>query len=170
MRAGVRLGVDVGSVRVGVARSDPEGLLATPLVTLRRGKSDLGDLARLAAEHEAVEVVVGLPRTLAGREGTAATAATSYARRLAARLGADVSVRLVDERLSTVAAARELRASGIDTRRGRKVIDQAAAVIILQGALDAERTAGKAPGHVLEAGRDGDVGAGGAGTDVRVDE
>jgi len=170
MRAGVRLGVDVGSVRVGVARSDPEGLLAMPLVTLRRGRGDLVDLARLAAEHEAVEVVVGLPRTLADREGTAARAATSYARRLAERLASDVTVRLVDERLSTVAATRELRASGIDTRRGRKVVDQAAAVIILQGALDAERTAGIAPGQVLGAGRDGDVGAGGAGADVRVDE
>jgi putative Holliday junction resolvase len=166
----VRLGVDVGSVRVGVARSDPEGLLATPLVTLHRGRTDLADLAALAAEHEAVEVVVGLPRTLAGREGTAADAATSYARRLAARLAAGVTVRLVDERLSTVAAQRDLQASGIDTRRGRKVIDQAAAVIILQGALDAERRAGRAPGHVLGAGKDGDVGAGGTGADVRVDE
>jgi putative holliday junction resolvase len=170
VRAGVRLGVDVGSVRVGVARSDPEGLLAMPLVTLRRSRTDLAELAALAAEHGAVEVVVGLPRTLAGREGTAATAATSYARRLVAALRAGVTVRLVDERLSTVAAARDLRASGVDSRRGRRVIDQAAAVIILQGALDAERTAGSAPGHVLGTGRDSDVGAGGAGTDVRVDE
>jgi putative Holliday junction resolvase len=170
VRAGVRLGVDVGSVRVGVARSDPDGLLAMPLVTLRRSRTDLAELADLAAEHGAVEVVVGLPRTLADREGTAATAATSYARRLAGLLGAGVSVRLVDERLSTVAAQRDLRASGIDTRRGRKVIDQAAAVIILQGALDAERTAGRAPGQVLGVAKDGDVGTGGAGTDVRVDE
>jgi putative holliday junction resolvase len=170
LRGGVRLGVDVGSVRVGVARSDPEGLLATPLVTLRRGRTDLADLAALAAEHAAVEVVVGLPRTLADREGKAAKTATSYARRLAEQLGPEVKVRLVDERLSTVAAQRDLRANGIDTRKGRKVIDQAAAVIILQGALDAERTAGKAPGQVLGAGNDGDVGAGGAGADVRVDE
>jgi len=143
-------------------------------------------------------VVVGLPRTLADREGAAAAAATAYARRLAMRLPSGVAVRLVDERMSTVAAARDLRASGIDTRRGRKIIDQAAAVIILQSTLDAERTAGAAPGQVLEVGsdspkaerdgpkaqrdrpkaeRDGpkaqgdrDVGAGGTGTDVRVDE
>jgi putative holliday junction resolvase len=169
----VRLGVDVGSVRVGVARSDPDGLLATPLVTLRRGKNDLGDLVRLAGECEAVEVVVGLPRTLAARHGAAAAAATSYAQRLVARLGPSVSVRMVDERLSTVAATRDLRASGIDARKGRKVIDQAAAVIILQGALDAERTTGVAPGVVLGAGKaqsDGDVGARGTGTDARVDE
>lgn len=170
MRVGVRLGVDVGSVRVGVARSDPDGLLATPLVTLRRGRTDLAELAALAEEYAAVEVVIGLPRTLADREGRAAKTATSYARRLAARLGPSVAVRLVDERLSTVAAQRDLQANGIDTRRGRKVIDQAAAVIILQGALDAERTAGKAPGQVLGAGNDGDVGAGGTGADVRVDE
>jgi putative Holliday junction resolvase len=167
----------VGSVRVGVARSDPEGLLATPLVTLRRGRTDVADLVALAAEHEAVEVVVGMPRTLTDREGAAASAATSYARRLVARLPAGVAVRLVDERMSTVAAARDLRASGVDTRKGRKVIDQAAAVIILQSALDAERTAGTAPGQVLAVGSDGpkatgdsDVGAGGTGTDVRVDE
>ena len=140
MRPGTRLGVDVGSVRVGVAHSDPEGLLATPLVTLRRDRGDLAQLVALVSEHAAVEVVVGLPRTLAGREGTAAQAATAYAARLAARLAGKVPVRLVDERLSTVAAQRDLRASGIDTRRGRKVIDQAAAVIILQGALDAERS------------------------------
>jgi putative Holliday junction resolvase len=173
VRPGVRLGVDVGSVRVGVARSDGEGLLATPLVTLRRdrrGGSDIDSLADLVAEHAVTEVVVGLPRTLAAREGKAAAAATAYARLLADRLGDAVSVRLVDERLSSVAAARDLRASGIDTRRGRKVIDQAAAVIILQGALDAERTTGEAPGRVPGVGTGGDVGAGGAGTDVRVEE
>jgi putative Holliday junction resolvase len=115
-------------------------------------------------------VVVGFPRTLAGAEGRAATAAASYARALAALLSPGVAVRLVDERLSTVAAQRDLQANGIDTRRGRKVIDQAAAVIILQGALDAERTAGTAPGHILGEGLDGDVSAGGAGADARVDE
>jgi putative holliday junction resolvase len=158
VRPGVRLGVDVGSVRVGVARSDGAGLLATPLVTLRRSRRDDADidaLVDLVAEHDVAEVVVGLPRTLADREGSAAGLATSYAERLVARLGAGVSVRLVDERLSTVAAQRDLRASGIDSRRGRKVIDQVAAVIILQGALDAERTTGEAPGRVLGADADG---------------
>ena len=149
MRPGVRLGVDVGSVRVGVARCDPSGLIATPLVTLRRGKGDLRALADLAAEHEVIEVVVGLPRTLAGREGPAAEAAVAYAEQLSARLPR-IPVRLVDERLSTVGAQRELHASGVDTRRGRKVIDQAAAVIILQGALDSERATGAAPGKLLE--------------------
>jgi putative Holliday junction resolvase len=154
MRPGVRLGVDVGSVRVGVARCDPGGLLATPLVTLRRGKGDLRALLELAAEHEAMEVVVGLPYNLAGKQGPAARAATAYAVRLSARLPG-TPVRLVDERLSTVGAQRGLHASGIDTRRGRIMIDQAAAVIILQGALDTERATGAAPGHLLDQSADG---------------
>jgi len=164
VRPGTRLGVDVGSVRVGVARSDPAGLLATPVRTLRRGKGDLAQLVALAAEHEAVEVVVGLPRTLAGDEGPAAAAALDYAERVARRLPS-VTVRVVDERLSTVGAQRGLHEVGVDTRRGRKVIDQAAAVIILQGALDAERATGAPPGRVVrpqraQEGQDGDVGPG----------
>ena len=149
MRAGVRLGVDVGRVRVGVASCDPAGLIATPVETLRRGRGegDLDRLAALVAEREAVEVVVGLPTSLSGRPGPAVAAAEGYARELAARV--PVPVRLVDERFSTVDAQRGLRASGVDTRRGRSVIDQAAAVIILQGALDAERSSGVAPGRLV---------------------
>lgn len=148
MRPGVRLGVDVGSVRVGVAASDPTGLIATPVETLRRGRGDLDALSRMVTEREVVEVVVGLPTTLAGRHGPAAQAAEAYAGELAGRLA--VPVRLVDERLSTVSAQRDLRSSGVDTRKGRGVIDQAAAVIILQQALDAERRTGTAPGRVVD--------------------
>jgi putative Holliday junction resolvase len=144
----VRVGVDVGSVRVGVAACDPDGLIATPVETLRRGQGDLEALARLVSEREAVEVVVGLPTTLAGRHGSAAQAAQEYAEAVAARVG--VPVRLVDERLSTVGAARDLRSSGVGSRKGRSVIDQAAAVIILQGALDTERMSGTAPGRVVK--------------------
>lgn len=147
MRAGVRLGVDVGSVRVGVATCDPAGLIATPVETLQRGRGDLEALERLCAEREAVEVVVGLPTSLSGTAGPAARAAEAYAEALAGRL--TVPVRLVDERFSTVGAQRGLHASGVDTRRGRSVIDQAAAVIILQGALDSERSSGSAPGRLV---------------------
>lgn len=150
MRAGVRLGVDVGRVRVGVATCDPAGLIATPVETLRRGRGDLDRLAVLVAEREAVEVVVGLPTSLSGRPGPAVAAAEGYAGELAARV--PVPVRLVDERFSTVDAQRGLHASGVDTRRGRSVIDQAAAVIILQGALDAERSSGVAPGRLVALG------------------
>ncbi|WP_028925642.1 Holliday junction resolvase RuvX [Pseudonocardia acaciae] len=141
--SGRLLGVDVGSVRVGVAVSDPGGLLATPLVTLRRDERDGTDLRRLAelvAEYEVVEVVVGLPRTLAGREGPAAEAARRYADALTPLL--PVPVRMVDERLSTVVATRALRGSGVAGRKQRAVVDQAAAVAILQGWLDTRRSAG----------------------------
>jgi putative Holliday junction resolvase len=137
---GVWLGVDVGTVRVGVARSDPAGILATPVVTLRRdpvGDRDVTELARLVAEHDAVGVVVGLPRTLRGREGTSALMARTYAERLAAI--APIPVRHVDERLTTVSAQRKLGASGRRGRSVREVIDQAAAVELLQHFLDERR-------------------------------
>ncbi|ASW54671.1 Holliday junction resolvase RuvX [Plantactinospora sp. KBS50] len=143
---GVRFGVDVGQVRVGVARSDPDGVLATPLVTLARDlrtaapdvPSDIAELVRLVGEYEAVEVVVGLPVTLAGRHGPAAEIATGYARRLAATVD-PVPVRLSDERMSTVIASRRLSERGVRGRRQRAVVDQVAAVEILQGWLDAQR-------------------------------
>jgi putative Holliday junction resolvase len=145
----VRLAVDIGTVRVGVASCDPDGLLATPVETVSRGNGDLRRLASLAAEFEAIEVVVGLPRSLSGGEGPAAVKARQFAARLAGVL--TIPVRLVDERLSTVAATRGLRESGVRGRRGRAVVDQAAAVVILQGALDAERARGCPPGHIVQA-------------------
>ncbi len=143
---GVRLGVDVGQVRVGVARSDPHGILATPLVTLARDltadddavPTDMAQLAALIAEHEAVEVVLGLPVNLAGRHGPAAVHATAYADRLA-RVIAPVPVTLTDERMSTVVASRRLSERGVRGKRQRAVVDQAAAVEILQSWLDAQR-------------------------------
>ncbi|HEX4724834.1 MAG TPA: Holliday junction resolvase RuvX [Pseudonocardiaceae bacterium] len=140
---GRRLGVDVGSVRVGVALSDPSPVLATPLVTLSRDMRagrDIGQLVALVEEHEVVEVVVGLPRTLAGRTGQAALAAQSYADALAARLRTlptPVPVRLADERLTTVTASRMLSQRGVRGSKQRAVVDQAAAVEILQAWLDA---------------------------------
>lgn len=137
---GRRLGVDVGSVRVGVAVSDPAGVLATPLVTLardRRGGTDLDQLAALVTEHEVVEVVVGLPRTLSGRLGSAADDAQAYAAALARRVA--VPVQLTDERLSTVRASRVLAERGVRGKRQRAVVDQAAAVDILQARLDSLR-------------------------------
>lgn len=137
MLRGRRLGVDVGSVRVGVALSDPDGLLATPLVTLPRTAGSAAAVAALVAEHGAVGVVVGLPRTLAGREGPAAEAARAFVIELEQAL--DVPVELSDERLTTVVATRQLRESGRRGRRQRAVVDQVAAVGILQGWLDRHR-------------------------------
>lgn len=140
MTRGRYLGIDVGAVRVGVAICDPGGVLATPLVTVPRdadGGSDLRAIAGLVAEHEAVGVVVGLPRTLAGREGPAAEAARAFADGLAGVL--DVPVELSDERLTTVVATQQLRERGVKGRKQRAVVDQAAAVAILQGWLDTHR-------------------------------
>lgn len=150
-RHGARIGVDVGDARVGVAASDPSGVFAHPVATLARdvaAESDLERIVALVTEHEAIEVVVGLPRHLSGEEGEAARSAREYAVRLAKRMPA-VTVRLVDERLTTVAAHRRLRDSGVPGRGQRAVVDQAAAVIILQSALDAEATSGRAPGETV---------------------
>lgn len=135
------LGVDVGTVRVGVALSDPTGTIASPLETLRRARdgSDLDRLAALVVQHEVTEVVVGEPRHLSGASGVSAQDASAYSQALAGRL-ADVPVHLIDERLSTVTAAGHLRDSGIDSRQQRSVIDQAAAVVILQQFLDSRQT------------------------------
>ncbi len=152
VRRGVRVGVDVGSVRVGVAASDPDGVLATPVATLAREPEggDLDEIAALGRRRGAVEVVVGLPRSLTGREGPAATAARAYAAELARRV-APVPVRLVDERFTTSEAEQALRRSGArgGARRRRTVLDQVAAVLILQAALDAERASGSPPGEAL---------------------
>ncbi|WP_238154604.1 Holliday junction resolvase RuvX [Ornithinimicrobium sufpigmenti] len=137
---GVLLGVDVGAARVGLAVSDGAGILAHPVATLARdeaGGTDLDQIALEVQERGAVAVVVGLPRTLSGEEGLAARAARRYAEALQRRL--EVPVRLWDERLTTVDAHRVLRDSGVPGRSQRGVVDQAAAVLILQSALEARR-------------------------------
>jgi putative Holliday junction resolvase len=190
VRTGVRLGVDVGSVRVGVARSDPGGILASPLTVVRSGPSELDELAALVAgadaievivglptslsgregiaaagarsfaaeladrlaglvaEHHVLEVIIGLPTTLAGREGQAAAAAREVAAALAARI-APVAVRLFDERFTTTTAHAVLRQGGKNSRARRSEVDQAAAAVLLQAALDAERATGQPPGEIV---------------------
>lgn len=140
---GRRIGVDVGSVRVGIASSDPDGMLATPVETVARkpgsdgpDAADLRRIVAIVAEHDAVEVVVGLPQTLRGEHGPAAELAGAYAGRLQ-RAIAPVPVRLADERLTTVTASRVLAEQGVRGKRQRAVVDQVAAVAILQGWLDA---------------------------------
>ncbi len=149
MRFGVRLGVDPGDARIGVASSDPSGFLATPVETVRSGRGDVRRLAQLVTELEAVEVVVGLPRSLSGAEGPAAAKAREFAARLARRV-APTPVRLCDERLTTVSAESMLRSQGRHGAKRRAVVDQAAAVLILQTALDTERLRGQAPGEIVE--------------------
>lgn len=154
MRAGIRLGVDVGSVRVGLAASDPGGVLATPIETLQRDlehDSDHSAIAALVLERHVLEVIVGLPRSLSGDEGLAAIGARGYATTLAVRVW-PTPVRLVDERLTTIDAHRQLRDSGMSGRAQRAVVDQAAAVLILQAALNAEKSSGLPPGELVSGG------------------
>ena len=145
---GVKLGVDVGTVRVGVAICDRDGILATPLQTLQRNpkkNTDVRILAALALELGAVEIFVGLPRTMKGEEHASARMATDYATILAGLLrdsGSAVPVRLVDERLSSVTAHRNLHEAGMSSRDHRKVVDQVAAAGILQHAIDMQKARG----------------------------
>ena len=149
MRTGVRLGIDPGDARIGVARSDPSGFLASPVETVRRGRGDLRRIAQILEESEAMEVVVGLPRSLSGGEGPAAVKTREFARTLSRRV-APVPVRLCDERLTTVSAEAMLRDRGRKGSDRRSVVDQAAAVLILQHALDTERATGHPPGEIVE--------------------
>ncbi len=154
LRSGARLAVDVGSVRIGVASCDPSGVLASPLVTVPRGRGDLAEIARLANDRQVIEIVVGTPTSLSGRAGQAAGQARDFAEALAS-LVAPLPVRLVDERFTTVIAHAALRQGGRNSKERRTVIDQAAAALLLQGALDAERQAGRPPGQLVGTGPDG---------------
>lgn len=145
MRTGVRVGIDIGTVRIGVARSDRDGYLATPVETVDRASGNpISQLLSLIDELGAVEIIVGLPLSLNGSH----TASTEDALKMALELSkkTNVNVRLVDERLTTVSAHSAMRAVGKNQKQTRSVIDQVAAVMILQHALDSERTSGKLPG------------------------
>lgn len=143
MIAGVRLALDVGSVRIGVAKCDRVGLLATPLVTLPAGADALSKVIDLVDEHEAVCVYVGKPISMAGRDTASTESALQFAQDLAALLSnSNACVRMIDERLSTVSAQRGMHVAGKNVKQSRDAIDQAAAVVILEHALDSERHAG----------------------------
>ncbi|MET9556057.1 Holliday junction resolvase RuvX [Streptomyces sp. NPDC006645] len=150
-RRGRRLAVDVGDARIGVASCDPDGVLATPVETVpgRDVPAAHRRLAQLVEEYEPIEVVIGLPRSLSGGEGPAAVKVRAFAGEVARRI-APVPVRLVDERMTTVSAGQGLRASGVKAKKGRSVIDQVAAVIILQNALESERASGMPPGEGVQ--------------------
>ena len=146
-RRGTRVGVDWGDARIGVARCDPDGVLATPYATVRAGERELDDLLAVLAELEPLEVVVGLPTTLAGTEGPAAAKVRQRAAGLAART--PVPVRLVDERLTTVEVSRRMREGGRKAKAQRSVIDAAAAAAILEHALGVERSRDEPPGELV---------------------
>jgi putative Holliday junction resolvase len=143
-RRGVRLGIDVGKARVGVARCDPDGMLATPVETVPRDDRSIARIAVLASECDAMEILVGLPLNMRGED----TASTADAREFAAQLAeaSDLPIRLVDERLSTVSAHAALRDSGRSQKKSRSIVDQVAAVVLLQQALDVEKSTGRPAG------------------------
>jgi putative Holliday junction resolvase len=145
MRQGVRIGLDIGEARIGVAASDPGGILATPVETVHRGPGDLDRIVSLVATLGAIEIVVGLPRSLSGGEGPAAGRIREVAADLSRRVSG-IPLRFVDERFTTVTAERVLRERGRKGSKRRAVVDQAAAVVILQHALDSEREAEREPG------------------------
>ncbi|WP_172582274.1 Holliday junction resolvase RuvX [Subtercola boreus] len=147
MRQGVRIGIDVGKARVGVARSDLHGILATPVETVARSSSGTADIERIlaiATEIDATEFIVGLPLSMSGGRTPSTDDASVFALELAR--AASHPVRMIDERLTTVSAQAALHRSGKNTKNSRPVIDQVAAVILLQHALDVERSTGNLPG------------------------
>lgn len=150
---GSKLGVDVGTVRIGVAGCGRDELVVLPLITIRRdhrsgnsGGSDIQQIAALAREREVVEIVVGLPRHLGGAEGKSAKAARRFAQQLARALP-KVRVCLLDERLTSVTAQMRLAESGKNTREQREIVDQVAAQIILETALEIEHRTGLPAGE-----------------------
>ncbi|MBM7825445.1 putative Holliday junction resolvase [Arcanobacterium pluranimalium] len=148
LRQGVRIAVDVGGARVGVAKTDSAGILATPVGTFQRGRNDLNAVVDLVKTHQVLEVYVGLPKNMDGTEGKTALDARKWAQRISRRI-APVDVRLVDERLTTVSAHRQLHEAGKREKSHRAVVDQVSAVIILENAMDFERNTGKTPGIAL---------------------
>ena len=145
MRTGVRLGVDAGKARVGVSVSDPSGFLATPVVTLERSAPDLLErFSALVAEYTPIEIVVGLPLNMQGNHTPSTEDAIGLARDLSR--STSISVRMIDERLTTVSAHAAMRNVGKKQRGTRSVIDQVAAVMVLQHALDSERSSGQPAG------------------------
>jgi putative Holliday junction resolvase len=146
-RRGIRLGVDVGKARVGVARCDPDGMLATPVETVARTEEAVRRIVALAQEHDAMELVVGLPLNLSGGDTPSTQDSRDFADALATASG--LPVRLVDERLTTVSAHQALRSSGRSQRNSRNIVDQVAAVVLLQHAIDVEKQTGRAPGDLI---------------------
>jgi putative Holliday junction resolvase len=146
-RRGVRLGIDVGRARVGVARCDPDGMLAVPVETVPRSETSVDRLVELVAEYEPIEFVVGLPVNMRGDDTASTVDAREFAALIQTRTG--LPVRLIDERLSTVTAHAALRSSGRSQKNSRSIVDQIAAVVLLQQAIDMEKSTGNPAGAAI---------------------
>ncbi|MEY4457805.1 MAG: hypothetical protein RIS25_398 [Actinomycetota bacterium] len=150
MRNGVRLSLDVGKARVGVARCDPGGMMAFPVETVPRERA-LVRIVEIIEEYEPIEVVIGNPVNLRNEQTASTVDSQEFAQDMLTRVS--VPLRLVDERMTTSAALGALRDSGRNAKNSRGVVDQVAAVILLQTCLDAER-GGRILGELVEANRD----------------
>jgi len=152
---GVRLGIDVGRARVGLAATDPAGILASPIATLARDIKDLRDIHQIVdevIERNAVRIYVGDPINLKGNKTASTEDAHRFARLLSQKLAEaelTTQVRLIDERLSTVSASQKLHQAGVSTRNQRSMIDQLAAVAILEHAMMLERNTGVDTGTLV---------------------
>lgn len=146
-RRGTRLGIDVGKARVGVSRCDPDGMLAVPVETVPRSGTAIARILEIVAEWQPIEIVVGLPVNLRGDETPSTADAREFAGEL--RRQSAVDVRLVDERLSTVTAHAALRSSGRSQKKSRSIVDQVAAVVLLQHAVDTEKSTGRPTGTLI---------------------
>jgi len=146
------MALDVGSVRIGVARSDPDGIMAVPVVTIAQSESAVIEALDIAREYDAKVIYVGQPVNLRG-DATASTAmAIDFAQALQAGIHdaqINIEVRLIDERLSTVSAHNAMASAGKSQRQSRQVIDQAAAVVILEHALASEKSSGSYVGTLV---------------------
>jgi putative holliday junction resolvase len=149
MRQGVRLALDWGDARIGVAACDRDGVLAYPLKTVQAGVDEIAELVAIVTECEPIEVFIGFPRSLGGGEGPAAAKARERALRLAEEIR--TPVRLIDERLTTVTASQRLSEAGKRAKKQREIIDAAAAVAILEHALAYEHSRGVPPGELVSA-------------------
>lgn len=150
MREGVRLAIDLGEKRIGVARCDAEATMALPVETVYRcGGQEIYDIVDIVDEYQVMEIIIGLPRLLSGAEGKNSADVRQWAKNLSDIIP-EITIRLVDERLTSVSAHRSLSAAGVQGRKQRFVVDQQAAVCILNQALEIERKTGSAPGEKVQ--------------------
>ena len=138
MQRGRRIAFDYGDVRIGVAVSDPDSILCSPLTTLQTADKKLGvKIQEILQEHEPVQIFVGRPALLSGVDGIASEKAMVFVEQL--KNLTSMPIDLIDERMSTISAARNLRDSGKSAKDSKSSIDMAAAVAILEFALEIEK-------------------------------
>ena len=149
MRKGIRYAIDFGDARVGFAKSDIDAIMAVPVATIKNDQNLLKNIIEHINETGCVEIYVGLPKHLSGAIGQSANKAINFAQQLSKQLP-DISIRMMDERLTTSSASARLQESGVNTRAQKGLIDQAAAIELLEQALDFEKRNNQIPGQDLK--------------------